>query len=81
MQCILLCVCVPYSPTPACSHLNSLLKYHRCYHVSLSAFQDIYTSILSLQDELEEDTDGENGGTALENCSQNWQVCMAFGEL
>ena len=80
MQCTLLCVCLTPPLSPACSHLDSLLKYHRCYHISLSAFQDIYTTILSLQDELEQGMASENEEAALENLSQDWQVSRIVSE-
>ena len=73
-------VCVCLTPPPACRHLDSLLKYHQCYHVSLSAFQDIYTTLLSLQDELEQVMASENGEAALENLSQDWQVSRIVSE-
>ena len=75
------CMCLTPSPSPTCSHLNSLLKYHQSYRISLSAFQDIYTTILSLQDELEQGEATENGEADLENLSQNWQVGRAFSKL
>ena len=71
-------MCLTPSPSPTCSHLNSLLKYHQSYRISLSAFQDIYTTILSLQDELEQGEATENGEADLENLSQNWQVGRAL---
>lgn len=80
--CVLACVCVPIQlPLPAYSQLNSLLKYHRCYHhISVFAFRHIYATIF-LHDELERETDAGNEVAAIENLSQNSQVCGAFSEL
>ena len=81
-MCACVRVCVPIQlPLPAHSQLNSLLKYHRCYHhISVFAFRRIYATIF-LHDELERETDAGNGAAPIENLSQNSQVCGAFSEL
>lgn len=74
-------VCVPNCHyVPAHSQLNSLLKYHRCYHhISVFAVRHIYATIF-LHDELERETDAGSGETSVENLGQNSQVCGTFSE-